>query len=218
MPFRGRSDQTLLLHFWPLTVLIFVPQSIDRDGNAEFSGYTLAIPEIADLEAFCEDYPRMLADLDPRPRGYRPAAAVVDIPAQAGLEFLEHLARLTQTAVEKKRIYPSVSSIEYLHLVKVGNNTKVMAAGRVVPRPGLLDRYLRIVGDRNPVYRNPVFLCRPPDIAIERCSLVSAACEAAGRTALAMVRPRRKNAQGHALVRCGRRPLFSTVDPIPKGG
>jgi CRISPR-associated protein Cmx8 len=159
VPFRGRVDQTVLLHFWVLTTLIFVPQRIKNDGESEFVGYTLAIPEVADLELFCEDYPRLLHDLPTDVRGFRPVASVIDLPAQAALEFMEHLAQLAQFKTEKKRTADSVSSVEYLHLVKAGNNVKSMAAGRVAPKPELLEKYEAIVGtrERPSPYRNPLF-------------------------------------------------------------
>ena len=130
IPFRGRAEQNVLLHFWPHTALIFVPQRINNDGESEFVGYCLAIPEVADLELFCEDYPKLLHDLSQEVRGFRPTEAVIDLPAQAALEFMEHLARLTAFKAEKKRTGDSVSSVEYLHLVKIGNNVKSLAAGQ----------------------------------------------------------------------------------------
>jgi CRISPR-associated protein Cmx8 len=159
VPFRGRMEQTLLLHFWSLTALIFVPQRINNDGESEFVGYTLAIPEVADLELFCEDCLRLLHDLPKDVRGYRPAASVIDLPAQAALEFMEHLAQLAQFKAEKKRTADSVSAVEYLHLVKAGNNVKLMAAGRLAPKPQLLEKYEAIVGtrERPSPYRNPLF-------------------------------------------------------------
>lgn len=159
LPFQGRAEQTLLLHFWPLTVLVFVPQQIDADGQGEFVGYVLAIPEIADLENFLADYPLMLADLSTDIRGYRPAEAILDLPAQGALAFLEHLARLAQRTAAKTRIGHCVSSIEFLHLAKFGNNVKSMAAGRVAPQPALLDGYRAIIGQpgKPSPYRNPLF-------------------------------------------------------------
>src|SRR5262249_55746035 len=70
--FVGRAEQNLLLHFWPLTVLIFQPQQITSDGEGEFVGYTLAIPEVSELESFVDDYPNMLRELGTNIRGYRP--------------------------------------------------------------------------------------------------------------------------------------------------
>jgi CRISPR-associated protein Cmx8 len=159
VPFQGRAEQNLLLHFWPLVVLIFVPQQIDSDGASEFVGYALAIPEVADLENFYEDYPQMLRGLSDKVRGFRPAEAVIDLPAEGALAFLEHLARLTEQVTRKGQLRYTVSSVEFMHLVKVGNNVKSMAAGRVAAEERLLQGYREIVGKAGepPPYRNPFF-------------------------------------------------------------
>jgi CRISPR-associated protein Cmx8 len=159
IPFQGRAEQTLLLHFWQLTVLVFAPQQIDADGQGQFVGYVLAIPEVADLENFLADYPIMLSELGTAVRGFRPAEAVIDLPAQGALTFLEHLARLSQRAATKSRVAYSVDSIEFVHLAKFGNNTKSMAAGRIAPRPELVEAYRAIVGQpgRPSPFRNPLF-------------------------------------------------------------
>ena len=157
VPFRGRTDQTLVLHFWPLVAMIFVPQVLDGDGTSEFVGYTLAIPEVADLTEFCRLYPRVLSQLSADARGYRPAGAVIDIPQQAGLEFLENLARLSESAAGRKETTQAVASVEYMHMVKAGNNVKSVAAGRIAPNPRLLDEYLECLCGSRPRFRNPLF-------------------------------------------------------------
>ena len=169
VPFRGRSDHTLLLHFWPLTTMIFVPRQIDNEGKADFVGYTLAIPEVANLEEFCRIYPRMLAQLDTATIGYRPRAAVIDIPQQAGLEFLEHMALLADQAARRMEIINCLAAIEYMHLVnqdknkktkKKEKNVKLMASGRIVSDdqlPHLLDQYLALLGRDRDRFRNPLF-------------------------------------------------------------
>ncbi len=157
VPFEGRVEQTLLLHFWPLTVLIYVPQQIDNDGEQKFVGYSLAIPEVANLEEFCDDYPRLLKELSTEKQGYRPAASVIDIPAQSALEFLSHLGGLARHAAGRGRLRHSVNSIEFLHLVKAGNNVKSMASGQIAPNPTLLDKYRAIASPSERKYRNPLF-------------------------------------------------------------
>jgi CRISPR-associated protein Cmx8 len=159
VPFRGRAEQNLLLHFWPLTVLIFVPQRIDNDGKSEFAGYTLAIPEVSHLENFCDDYVGVLHSLGTEVRGYRPAESIIDLPDQAALEFMANLTRLAAHRTRKKSIHDCVSSVEFVNLVKIGNNIKSTASGRVAPKSSLLDGYLAIAGGPNhpTPYRNPLF-------------------------------------------------------------
>lgn len=161
--FEGRAEQNLLLHFWPLTSLVYVPQVVTPDGKSEFIGYVLAIPEVVSLKAFLACYPCMLDGLSDDLHGYRPAEAVIDLPAEGALSFLEHLRRLAAdkaTETAKSDMRNAIGSVDYLHLAKLGNNIKTMAAGRVSPRPYLLRRYQAIVGhpgDKKPPYGNPLF-------------------------------------------------------------
>lgn len=160
--FEGRAEQNLLLHFWPLTSLVYVPQVLSPDGKSDFVGYVLAIPEVASLEAFLTCYPRMLEGLSGDLHGYRPAEAVVDLPAEGALSFLEHLRRLaTDKANEtaKSDMRNAIGSVDYLHLAKLGNNIKTMASGRVSPHPYLLRHYQAIAGrpGEKPPYGNPLF-------------------------------------------------------------
>lgn len=161
VPFEGRVEQTLLLHFWPLVAQVYVPQRLQPDGTNEFAGFVLAIPEVADLQ-FVSDYPVALGELRKDLRGYRPAESVIDLPAEGGLSFLEHLARLTTakgTDTDYSKLTYSNASVEFIHLEKQGNNVKTLAAGRVVSRPGLLGQYLRVAGrvGEKPPYANPLF-------------------------------------------------------------
>lgn len=162
VPFHDRSDHSLLLHFWPLTVLIYVPWIIDVDqadparSRDEPVGYSLAIAEVSDLKKFCSRFPKVLEQLAHRAerRGYRPRAACIDLPAQSALEFLDNQAWLVGEKVrEKARLRDLFNSVEYRHLAKFGNNVKSFGSGRIVPDPDLLNKYERV---RNG-YHNPMF-------------------------------------------------------------
>lgn len=90
--FSGRVDHNLLLHFWQLVVLTFVPQAVARkDAKVERVGYVLAIPDIADLIEFREQFPEILQNLDEGNPTQTPRKARLDLPAQAGLEILRRL-------------------------------------------------------------------------------------------------------------------------------
>jgi len=159
IPFEGRAEQNLLLHFWPLTALLYVPQIVNRDGAVEFAGYTLAVPEVSDLPRFIEDYPRLLHNLKPDRRGYRPAGAVIDIAAEGALAFLDHLASITDGKVKTSGLRYSVKSVEYLHLVKEGNNIKTMAARRLASSKEMIQQYHELVTPHleSVRYRHPLF-------------------------------------------------------------
>lgn len=166
VPFVGRVEQNLLLHFWPLAVLIFVPQSIEADGSTDFVGYSLAVPEVSDLEEFVSTFPTLLSQLNDGlsanriARGYRPARAVIDLAAESALGFMNQLAVLIHSKTKQKgSLQRTVRSVEFFHLNKAGNNVKTMSSGRIAARDDLIDAYRAIVtpSSTDPEYRNSLF-------------------------------------------------------------
>ena len=164
VPFVGAVDQNLLLHFWPLSILTFVPMSIDADGDSDFSGFALAIPEVSDLNGFLFDFTRTLENLNQGLNakqiavGYRPRRAVIDLPAESAMVFMTNLAQLVSESLERTEVSCSIRSAEYFHLVKLGNNVKTMSNGRVAFDRNLLDEYLAITQPKGtPRYSNPLF-------------------------------------------------------------
>ncbi len=152
--FEDRSDHALLLHFWILTVRIFVPEVVDAEGQRQFAGYVLAIPDVRDLSGFCKAYKRMLNDLTPKMHGYRPADAVISLPDQGALEYMRHLADLAERKVLDEGPSRYVAGVEFFHLVRVGQNVKTASHGRVPPHDALLALYAGIWKE----FHNPVFL------------------------------------------------------------
>lgn len=164
VPFEVQSDHLLLLHCWTLAVLIYVPWQLKLDqadpsrSRDEPVGYTLAIPEVSNLEKFCDRYLSVLRDLGSRPekRGYRPRAACIDLPAQSALEFLEYQAWVAAGQVgEVTLLRHMFHAVEYRHLAKFGNNVKLLGSGRIVPDESLMEGYRNITGKTG--FQNPLF-------------------------------------------------------------
>ena len=92
VPFSGRVDHNLLLHFWQLVVLTFVPQVVaKKDAKVERLGYVLAIPDVANLREFLAEFTEILQGLRSDDPKHTPRNALLDLPAQAGLEVLRRL-------------------------------------------------------------------------------------------------------------------------------
>lgn len=172
-PFEGRVEHNLLLHFWPLTVLVFVPDRFkakQQGGEVvieyEPPSYSLAVPDVADLKEFIGQYPKLAGGLngplagEDAVRGFRPARAVIDMPEEGALALMEHMAWLLGDRVQRmERLKRVIHTVEFIHLAKEGNNIKTLAAGRVAPTDYLLDEY-EVICPRDPKtrpYHNPLF-------------------------------------------------------------
>ena len=151
VPFEDRVELQLLLHYWPLTARVFVPQRINADGDSEFVGYTLAIPEVGHLGKFCRRYKELLSKLDAKRNLYRPAGAVIALPEQGPLEFLHNLDRLAAEKTRAERPAQYVAGVEFFHMVVAGNNVKLRAHGRIPVEEQLIEVYSNIRRD----YHNP---------------------------------------------------------------
>ena len=154
VPFLDRVEDQILLHFWVLTTRIFVPQVLDEDGKSEFVGYTLAIPEVADLGQFNHAYKGWLLQLGSERAGYRPRGAVVALPEQGPLELLDHLDRLVVEQTLESRPADYLASVEFFHMVVAGNNVKLRSHGRIPVVAELVEKYRNL---RN-AYHNTIFL------------------------------------------------------------
>ncbi len=92
VPFAGRVDQNLLLHFWQVVVMTFVPHVVNKkDAKVERLGFVLAIPDVADLREFRVAFPQILGQLSSEDPGRTPQSARIDLPSQACLEVLSKL-------------------------------------------------------------------------------------------------------------------------------
>jgi len=165
---QGRIDQNLLLHFWPLAVMVFVPQFLDSDGETHIGRrskkdsdphFCIAVPEVSDLQQFVERFPLMLQLLSTEKAAFRPRESLIDIPAEGAFAFIEHLAMLAPGTLADSGVRFAINSIDYFHLTKAGNNVKFIATGRVVPQPYLVEKYQAIRGlpGHKPPFANPLF-------------------------------------------------------------
>jgi CRISPR-associated protein Cmx8 len=166
VPFQGRADENLLLHFWPVVMKVYVPVIINQDGTTSFGHklkgreipeYIIAVPDVADVRRFVRDYPAALAKLDSALARYRPRDAVVSVPQEGALEYAMGLARAKHADGE---IALNISGVEVFHLVKEGNNIHILAADRVGISKDVLRRYeaFRNVGYRHPLFRRQLIL------------------------------------------------------------
>jgi len=168
--FKGRVDQNVLLHFWPLACLVYVPAFIEVKGDEEpklhlgkrserdrDTHFVLAIPEVASLSRFCRQFPQVLDGLGDERFGYRPQRAVITTAAEGALEFVEDLRQLAgEDAADTLR--RTVSGIDYIHLSKAGNNVKTLANGRLNVDQRLIEDYRLLARGPNgrPTYSNPL--------------------------------------------------------------
>ena len=153
IPFKDRARFQFLLHFWPYVAQVYVPAVHNNEGKTPFVGFALAIPDVANLELFCEELPQVLRDRGVDPAGYRPRECVVDLAVESALNMLKRLHE--RLAIRWRTIHTSlVLGIDVVHVDKQGNNIKTLGVARLHPELSMLDDYTRIKASLwNPPFR-----------------------------------------------------------------
>ncbi len=141
--FRDRARMQVLLHFWPFAVPIYRPSVVDRDGNRDFVGYALVVPDIVDLIGFVTDWAKVARERGCEASGYVPRDAVVDLPAEAGLDLgrraFQQIALREGVASTK----PWLTAVDVFHIEKEGNNVRTRSVMRVDLDRARVDAYAR---------------------------------------------------------------------------
>ena len=144
VPFRDRARFQFLLHFWPYVAQVYVPAIYDNEGEQSFTGFALAIPDVADLEGFCEELPAVLRERGVAPFRYRPKDSVVDVAVESALDLLRRLRARLALQTGAQATSDLVLGVDVVHVDKQGNNVKTLGVTRLHPEARMIDDYVRI--------------------------------------------------------------------------
>lgn len=163
VPFKDRARFQFLLHFWSFAAQVYVPMTwnYDRKTKRESpkdAGYSLVIPDVSNLEVFCEELPFVLKSRQTEKFGYRPKASIIDVAAEGGLDLLSKINQRLATKVNRD-IQDLVLGVDVVHLEKQGNNIRLWATNRIDPNPLIIDRYANAKAKyKNQLFRKRIIL------------------------------------------------------------
>lgn len=142
--FRDRARFQLLLHFWPYVAQIYVPALVNSKDELALTGYTIAIPDVADLERFCDEFPRVMRNrsADPyRRRPYRPHDCIIDLVVEGALDTFNRFRERLKSVAGSPELGDLLLGIDVVHLDKQGNNIRLLNSIRLDPEGEMIDRY-----------------------------------------------------------------------------
>ncbi len=158
--FSDRARRMFLLHFWPYVAQVYVPQTLDvREGKYDFDGFAIAIPDVAELDSFCDDFVRVMRARTAEPDRYRPKGAVVDLAVEAALDLSRRLREAVAAREGRNATRDLVLGFDVVHVNKEGNNVRVYSNTRITPDERLLREYDRVRGRFwDPLFRRQALL------------------------------------------------------------
>jgi CRISPR-associated protein Cmx8 len=133
-----------LLHFWVFVAQVYCPMTLDKDGKREFSGYAIAVPDIANLVDFCDEFQGVLEARDSQKFGYLPRESIIDIPEEGALDLFRLLKQRISRKTGSQTLEDLILGVELIHAEKVGNNIKIRSISYVEPIISQVDLYAEI--------------------------------------------------------------------------
>lgn len=150
VPFKDRARFQFLLHFWTFVAQVYVPATLTYDGKtkqtkSKFIGYALTIPDVSNLEAFCDELPSVLQNnRGIEMAGYRPRDSVIDFAAEGALDLMNRLNQRLAVEAGKQSVSDLLLGVDVVHLEKQGNNIRLWGTARIDPTQSMIDEYARI--------------------------------------------------------------------------
>ncbi|MDB9311782.1 type I-MYXAN CRISPR-associated protein Cmx8 [Spirulina sp. CS-785/01] len=144
IPTQDTVAHQFLLHFWVYVAQVYCPAILNKDGKREISGYVLAIPDVANLVDFCDEFKDVLNQREPHSYGYRPREAIIDLPEEGGLELMRLMCERISRRTGNQTLADLILGVEVIHAEKVGNVVKIRSLNYVEPLTRQVDRYAEI--------------------------------------------------------------------------
>lgn len=143
IPTKDNIAYQFLLNFAPFVFQVYRPTTLDKDGKREFGSYALAIPDVANLEDFCDTFPDVLRNRDTKPSGYSPREAIIDLAEESALNYFILYNRISQN-ISQQDIQYNILGVEVIHTEKLGNNIKFYGFNYLEPITTQTDKYKQI--------------------------------------------------------------------------
>jgi CRISPR-associated protein Cmx8 len=120
-----------------------VPAVINNEGKRDFVGYAIAIPDVAQLKMFCDEFLGLLKERGNEVTGYRPRDAVVDLAVEGALDLIARLR--DRVSRLESSIGDLVMGVDVIHTEKQGNNVRILGLTRLdPPEKRWIDKYREI--------------------------------------------------------------------------
>lgn len=153
--FTDLPRNQFLLHFWPYVAQVYVPQVVDVvNQRTELLGFALAIPDVAQLDSFCDAFRDAMKGRGSAKWGYRPKEALIDLAEESALDAARRLSDALTRREGSRDTGDLVFGFDVVHVNKEGNNVRVLSNTRITPTRDLVGEYDRLRGRLwDPVFR-----------------------------------------------------------------
>ena len=147
--FEDRAENFLILHFWPITIIPYIFQRLEKSKDRKDlnyiyinDGYVITIPEIYNLKFYVEEMLRVLPNLPTNQdtKSLIPSNAKISIPEEAALNFL-NICQLTSEKQREMEFTDFLSSIHMYYLKYGKGSPDILYVTEMMPDRNIIAEY-----------------------------------------------------------------------------
>lgn len=149
--FQDSFRLKFLLNFWTFATPIYLTRISTYDKKTkstktEYQPFTLAIPDIANLLDYCDDYETFLKIRRPEKIGATsyPSQSIVDIAVEGAVDFASSLMSVVAEKEKDAGFDDLLTGIDVIHVVRDGDSAKIEVQKRITPTRTILTHYQRV--------------------------------------------------------------------------
>ena len=152
---KDKLKYQFLLQFWVFVIQVYRPAKLDNEGKRKlrwqqgktnFSWYAVAIPDVANLIDFCDEFQSVLEARGVKKYGTLPREAIIDLPEEGALDLLRLLKQRISCETGSQTLEDLILGVELIHVERndSDNKTKILSFSYVEPIVSQIDRYAEI--------------------------------------------------------------------------
>ncbi len=149
--FQDNFSWKFLLNFWTFATPIYLTRIsvYDRKSKSiktQYQPFTLAIPDISNLEDYCDDYLTLLKTRRPELIGASlyPSQCIVDLASEGAMDFALNLSSIISEKEKQIGFDDLLTGVDLIHIVRDGDSAKIVVQKRITPTRTILTKYQRI--------------------------------------------------------------------------
>ncbi len=133
-----------LLNFWSYVARVYLPIRVNAKDEVKLHGYAIAIPDVRNLDAFCQYFPSILRQRDTKELWGKPHSAIVRHPIEAGLNSLgsihTYLSKLTPELDLSKLLF----GVDVFHLFRKKDEPQILSIQRYLPNREVIAEFTQL--------------------------------------------------------------------------
>ncbi len=133
-----------LLNFWSYVAQIYLPIQVNVKDEVKLHGYAIAIPDVRNLAAYCQNFPSILRQRDTQELWGKPRSAIIRHPIEARLHSLGSIHTYLSKLIPGININELLFGVDVFHIVRIKDKPQILSIQRYLPNQYAIKEFTQL--------------------------------------------------------------------------